>query len=661
MIDPPAHPEVPTPSRRDGRRPRATGPGRGAPPSAGPLVDLSSDLLAVAGPDGRLLEANVAFHRLLGREPERLVGLPWWDLLRPEDRSRGREAEAAARERGDVQTFRGLCPTTEGLVKWFVWRLQAVASGHLLLSAQDITLRTTSEHRMAESEGLFQHLAEHVREVFWVTEPGPDPFRYVSPSYDRVFGRRREDLYAAPHAWYESVHPDDRARVRAASERNEAAGSYDEVYRIVRPDGEIRWIRDRAFPVKDASGRLVRIFGLAEDVTALRDAEDALRESEHRLMQAQKMEALGRLAAGVSHDFNNLLTVILGYAQIHLHRKADDDTVRRDFETILRAGEKGADLTRQLLAFSRSQVLRPRVLDLREVVRHMQPIVRRLLEADIEISEWADADLANVRADSGQMGQVLLNLVANARDAMPLGGTLWVELRNADVGEADAAQHPDVPAGRYVVLSVRDSGIGMDDATIERIFEPFFTTKEGGHGTGLGLSTVHGIVTQSGGCLEVDSAPGRGSTFRVYLPRVDESAPAVRPPAPPRGIDGHETVVVAEDDDAVRTLIAQVLGARGYQVLTFASGRKALEELQRRSLPVALLLSDVVLPEMGGRELLQKIRETQPNVRALFISGYTDVEMVRRGSLARDVAFLSKPFTVEALLRSVRAALDARA
>ncbi|HWP43006.1 MAG TPA: ATP-binding protein, partial [Blastocatellia bacterium] len=394
------------------------------------------------------------------------------------------------------------------------------------------------------------------------------------------------------------------------------------------------------------------IVGVSVDITERKQLEQQLR-------QAQKMEAIGRLAGGVAHDFNNLLTAILGFSQLLLQRVGDDEISRREVEEVIKAGQRAAALTGQLLAFSRRQVMQVRALDMNCVVADLEKMLRRLIGEDIELRTSLAPNLARVNADPGQIEQVLMNLAVNARDAMPEGGKLTIETANVDLDQEYAESHLGVRPGQYVMLAVSDTGCGMDAGTQAQIFEPFYTTKEQGKGTGLGLATVYGIVKQSGGYVWVYSEVGVGTTFKVYLPQAGEAAEEPRPqPKPAQVLSGTETVLLVEDDIQVSKIATQVLSDLGYTVISTSNGKQALEIAGEVERNIDLVITDVVMPQMGGKQLAHELRAIRPNTKLLFMSGYTEGAVVDRGILDSGVSFLTKPFTPAELAGKVRQVLD---
>jgi signal transduction histidine kinase/ActR/RegA family two-component response regulator len=446
--------------------------------------------------------------------------------------------------------------------------------------------------------------------------------------------------------------------VRVAREGNDELGflasAFNEMLSLIESrDEELRRARDELETrVEIRTGELIR------EMEDREVAEEALRERDAQLRQSQKMEAVGLLAGGVAHDFNNLLTAIVGYSQLMLRSIDPGDPLHSNAEEVLKAGQRATALTRQLLAFSRKQVLEPRVLDLNDVVSNLQKMLRRLIGEDVELESRPAPGLGSVMADPGQLEQVVMNLAVNARDAMPQGGRLAIETANVDLDDAFADLHPGVQPGPHVLLAIRDNGCGMDAATSSRIFEPFFTTKEQGRGTGLGLSTVYGIVKQSGGTIWVESEPGRGTTFRIYLPRVEAPAERVAAAQPRELPRGTETVLLVEDDDSVRDLAADILRLNGYTVLAAPHGIEALELCARRTERIDLVLSDVVMPHLNGPELLERLRPLLPEAKVLLMSGYAGDALGQHGTLDPGTPFLAKPFTPDTLARKIREVLE---
>jgi two-component system, cell cycle sensor histidine kinase and response regulator CckA len=459
------------------------------------------------------------------------------------------------------------------------------------------------------------------------------------------------------------THPDDRD---ASEERSRAflkgeITEYRMEKRYIRKDGETVWGRLMGCRIGDSGG--ADAFGMAilEDITARKKAEEDRLALEAKLMQAQKIEAIGHLAGGVAHDFNNLLTVIDGYSQIVLRSLGEKDPSRPMIVEMRKATERAAGLTRQLLAFSRKTVLAPRILDLNDLVINLEKMLRRLIGEDVRLTTVLAPRLGLVKADPGLLEQAILNLSINARDAMPLGGRLTIETGMVDLDPAYCAQQTDVQPGRYILLAVSDTGHGIAKDIQEHLFEPFFTTKQVGQGTGLGLAMVYGFVKQSGGHVTVYSEPGHGATFKLYLPHILQEADAASQDArrmdePLKG--GTETILVVEDEDGVRNLIKSVLESCGYEVLEAANGRLAVELARSRTQSIGMLVTDVVMPEMTGAQTAEAIRAIHPGIKVLFLSGYTDDAVVRHGVLEHNVEFLQKPFSPDRLTSKVREVLD---
>jgi two-component system cell cycle sensor histidine kinase/response regulator CckA len=417
-------------------------------------------------------------------------------------------------------------------------------------------------------------------------------------------------------------------------------------------------IDDSAAPILTESGELLGAVIVFRDIRQHRLHEDALRRAEEQLYQAQKMEAVGRLAGGVAHDFNNLLTVINGYSELLLDSNKLESSCKSVVEQVEKAGKRAAALTSQLLAFSRKQIFEPEVLNLNVLIADIEVLLKRIIGEDISFTTVLSPNLSMIRADASQLEQVIMNLAANARDAMPGGGQLTIETQNAQITEAAVEGRPEIAMGQFVMMSVTDTGCGMDKYTQQHVFEPFFTTKDLGKGTGLGLSTVYGIVKQSGGFIYVYSEVGRGTSLKIYLPVVEGTCDPAASSHSADPLLGTETILLVEDEDAVRELSCSALRRYGYHVIAASCGEEALSALEQSSVPVHLLVTDVVMPEMSGSELASRVVALNGQIRVLYLSGYTDDAMVRHGVLRGDVAFLQKPHTMAALARKVREVLD---
>ncbi len=425
-------------------------------------------------------------------------------------------------------------------------------------------------------------------------------------------------------------------------------------------NGETKYVEITGSPLRDTEGRIVGGIEIIRDITDRKKSEMERQNLEEQFRQAQKMEAVGKLAGGIAHDFNNLLTVISGYTDLLLNRLRKTDPLRGEIDAIRKAGEIAAGLTRQLLAFSRRQVLQPKSIKLNEVIANIEDMVRRLIGEDIELRTLLEEEPWDVRADPGQIEQVILNLVVNSRDAMAQGGTLTIETKNVDLDATYAESSVQVKPGPYVMIAVSDTGCGMNETTKARVFEPFFTTKEPGKGTGLGLSTVYGIVKQSRGYVWASSEPGVGTTFRVYLPRLVDSAGHIAPSfeSATAAPNGEETVLLVEDEELVREMVHQILRIQGYTVLVAGSGDEAVRIVKEYGGPIHLLLTDVVMPQMSGPGLAGQITDMRPEVKVLYMSGYTEDTIVHQSVLDEGVNFIQKPFKKDVLGKKIREVLD---
>jgi PAS domain S-box-containing protein len=651
------------------------------------IVASVPDGLLLLSADLRILTANRSFLDAFRLHQDEVLGRELAEVLQAQGLTR-RAREVLQSGTPQHNVLFDLSPTSRpetrpARITMTNIRMAEEEGPRLLLIIEDLTEEERLQAARRESEQRFRELVQGLDAIVWEADATTRRFSFVSQRAETVLGYPVERWLGERDFWVARVHPDDREAVMAAYREGLAEGRDQEFeYRAVAADGREVWLRDTVRVVRDGNGRPAQLRGLTVDITERKRAEEALRQSEEQLRQAQKMDAVGKLAGGIAHDFNNLLMVIRGDSDLILRRLPQAHPLRRNAEGIREAAEQAATLTRQLLAFSRKQVVAPTVLDLNDIVAGIHKMLQRLIGETIHLVTVTAPDLGKVKADPGQMEQMILNLAVNARDAMPDGGRLTIRTANVELDEPAARRRGGRP-GRYILLEVSDTGVGMDAETRARLFEPFFTTKEQGKGTGLGLSTVYGIVNQSGGFIHVESEPGRGSTFRVYLPRVEAPA-AVSAPAPRRveaaptaGVEAAagppenmpagdpaqmargETILLVEDAHRVRAVVREILEMNGYTVLEARHGAEALDIAAHHQGPIHLMVTDVVMPQMSGRELAQRIGPRRPEMRVLYMSGYTDDAIVRHGVLGAGMAFLSKPFTPDALAAKVRQLLDA--
>jgi PAS domain S-box-containing protein len=616
-------------------------------------MDSAMDGMAIVGATGAYTYANAAFARMMGYAgPLEMIGKPWREVhdandVKPvvEDIRRGLAHDGRWFGPVTIHHDTGALPLEVAITR--------LPEGGVVTIGRDVSERRTAEQFRAEAEAKYQTLVEQVAAISYIAELGIDgQWLYVSPQVETMFGFSVDDWLANSRNWTQHIHPDDYGLVEAAEEAAKRGERFQAEYRVIRKDGRVIWVSDTAVVVPGSNSHPL-MEGIIVDITDRKQLEG-------QLQQARRMEAVGRLAGGIAHDFNNLLTIIKGYTELGLTRAKNHPELRADIERIEDASERAAGLVRQLLAFSRRQVLQPKVLDLNSIVVGLDKLLRRLMDEDIAMKTIIGKDLGMIKADPGQVEQVIMNLVVNARDAMPDGGRLTVETENVELDSAYARDHATVRPGRYVMLAVSDTGVGMSGDTIAHIFEPFYTTKDSGRGTGLGLSTVYGIVKQSGGYVWVYSEPGEGTTFKVYLPRVDEPAepvPTTRASLTERA--GTETILLVEDEPQLRELTRMVLTSRGYSVVEAVSPDEAERLADQYGARVQLLLTDVIMPGISGRELAKRLLTRHPTMRVLYMSGYTYNVIAQGGTLERGVAFLQKPFTPSALIERVREVLDA--
>jgi len=520
--------------------------------------------------------------------------------------------------------------------------------------ADTATAPTGLEEALRQSEERFREMAERVEDIFYIIELDTGRWSYVSPAYRKIWGRSEDDLFDQPAQWTAAVVPEDRAMVLGARDEAVQGKECHVEYRIRRPDGTLRWIEDRSNIVGERDGETRRAVGVAKDITRQRQLEG-------QLQQAQKMEAVGQLAGGVAHDFNNVLTVVIGFSRLLLDRgNMPHDTIG-PLTQIFNAGTRAANLTRQLLVFSRKQAVNRRAVDINKVAGDISEMLRRLIGEHITLELALLPQPCAVEADAGMMEQVLMNLAVNARDAMPSGGKLAIKTEYVAVDDAAASRHPPATAGKYVCLSVKDSGCGIPPENLQRIFEPFFTTKAVGHGTGLGLSMVIGIVQQHQGWIEIESTVGSGTCFRIMLPSIAPSDVVSdrllhKAAAANRGT---ETMLLVEDDNPVREFAVAVLSNHGYRVLQASSGKEALEVWKWHKSRIALLFTDLVLPDgLGGVELADRLRKEKPTLRIVLTSGYANESIGEEFRPPPGTHLIHKPYKPQVLTQAVRDALD---
>jgi len=626
------------------------------------LVEQVRDYaIFMASPDGHHTTWNQGVRRLLGYEETEFVGQHGAILFTPEDRERGepeRELRTAMEE-GRASNDRWLMRKDRSRF-WATGITTRVNDDEGRLIGFSKVLRDRTQEREAlerlrESEERLRVALQVARMGIWRWHL-PTNTQRVDASMARLLGLGPGEVVESYEQFREHIHPDDRAQVNAAIDQAIQSGEDMHVeFRVVWPDGSIHWLMDHGQAVGDVAGRPEYLTGAAIDVTERKTAEE-------RLLQAQRMDAVGHLAGGVAHEINNMMTAVLGFSALVL-KHLEDDPLATEVQQIHRAAERAADITKQLLAFSRRQLLRPQVLDLNRLVGSMEHMLRRMLGEDKVFAVDLAADLGRVRADPSQMEQVLLNLTLNARDAMPTGGTFTIRTRNVVMPKrlGSTVTEDELPAGRYVLLKVTDTGVGMDAATRARVFEPFFTTKPIGQGTGLGLATAFGIVRQSSGTIRVYSAPHEGTTFNIYLPEVSDVRDQPEPQSLPRIGRGSGSVLVVEDEALVREATCRILQTQGYRCLEATNGVEALELVRNGDEDINVVVTDVVMPGMGGLELSEKLAESRPMIPVLFMSAYTREEVIRRGLLAAGAPFVQKPFAPNVLAAKLRELLSGSA
>jgi two-component system, cell cycle sensor histidine kinase and response regulator CckA len=616
--------------------------------------------------EGRITNVNRTDLEMLGYTAEEMIGQYIWKF---------NVEEALAREQ-ILAKLAGTLPPARNLERTYRRKdgstFPVLCQDRLILDDTGwitgirCTVQDITEHKRAEEKVAALHRFQNEMldtDAIWIdTLDSQGNITFWNRAAEYITGYSRQEVLGNNKIW-EWLYPEPnyRAQVsqRAIEVIKKSKRSQNFETMIHRKDGEIRVISWCSSSLKDQEGKAIGSIVLGADITERKQAEEAMASLQEQLRQSQKMEAIGSLAGGIAHDFNNLLTVIKGYSQLSLDELKEGDPLMENLKEIWTAGNRASDLTRQLLAFSRRQVLEFKVVELNRLIGGMEKMLGRMIGEDIELSIHVAEDLGRIKTDPSQMEQVIFNLAVNARDAMPSGGKLILEADNVDLDEDYAKSHISVKPGRYVRLSVSDTGCGMTPEVRNRVFEPFFTTKAKEKGTGLGLSTVYGIVKQSEGNIWVYSEPGRGTTFKIYLPRVDERVEEVEEEKESGAIPrGSETVLVVEDEEVVRKLAVRILKKQGYKVLEAPNSGEAFLVCEQQKGPIHLILTDVVMPRMGGPEFIERLRQIRQDFKALYMSGYTDEAVVYHGVREGEMEFIQKPFTLEGLARKVREVLD---
>jgi len=633
------------------------------------LVESQIDLISRYRPDTTLTFVNDAYCRFYGLSRDELVGHSFLLWVAPEFREGVLQETLDSAKVARTTIGEYLNYNQDGQPCWIHWVIRGIPDEHgrvveFQAVGRDITPLKNVEEALRQANLVVEN--SPVVLFRWAASAGW-PVAYVSQNVVQ-FGYTREELLAGHLKYADLVHPQDLPRFDQEVQHYSASGTarFQREYRIVGKDGQLRWVDERTAAERDEQGQITQYQGIVIDITDRKNAELQRKALEDQLQHAMKMEAVGRLAGGVAHDFNNLLTAISGNLECIDLDLPGDSSVRPFVHEASRASQSAASLVRQLLSFSRRQLIEPRVIDIRETIDSLRSMLARVIGEHIVLDCNSPSDLGLIKLDPGQLEQILMNLAVNARDAMPSGGKLSIETSNVEPSRHVCSKHGPDAQNRLVSLRVTDTGCGMTEQVREHLFEPFFTTKPVGRGTGLGLATTFGIVEQAGGCIEVRSEVDRGTTIEVYFPRTLQSEARTKPVASgarePVPVGG-ETILLVEDDPNVRNLATLLLTRIGYRVLVAANGQEALALLDGDAaarLEVDLLLTDVVMPGMNGRELAERLRSLRPAMQVLYSSGYTDDVIVHHGNVQGQLNFISKPYSIAALGKKIREVLDGR-
>ena len=634
------------------------------------LIETQTEFIVRWLPDGTHTFVNDAYCRFFDQPRDAILGTSLFQRVHEQDRDRMRTKITSLSRPNPtaVDEHRVLGPN--GAVHWQEWIDRGIFDEDGILVeiqsvGRDISERQLAEEQLRQSEERYLLLTEAISDVIWTMNLDQE-ITYVSPSVRRLLGYRPDELPGVDLSQLLAAGSYPLARDTLLEElrfekevENDQSRTRTLDLELVHKNGTPLWCEVKMTLLRDEQRQPKGVLGVARDISSWKDAQEALVESEERLRRAQRLEAVGQLAGGIAHDFNNLLTVIIGNVELMARELPPRDELRGQIDEVSKAARRAASLTRQLLAFSRKQMMVPEVLTFNTIVCDMSNMLRRLIGENIELETKLEATLDWVKADPSQLEMVLVNLAVNARDAMPDGGRLTIETANEHLDPSYSDGNYDVIEGPYSMLAVTDTGRGIPNHDQSRIFEPFFTTKEVGKGTGLGLSTVYGIVKQSGGYIWVDSEPNKGTRFRIYLPRIDKAIIQERPVAEQFGQrPGTETILLVEDEDGVRALASRILENIGYRVIAAANGDQALGILDGMREPLHLLLTDVIMPGKSGAKLAEEALVTRPDLKVLFVSGHSDDVLTHHGELDPETNFLEKPFTPDALANKVREVLD---
>jgi PAS domain S-box-containing protein len=632
-------------------------------------LDLIDQMILILDSRLRVRFANRVLCDMLCCKREQVLNQPWFETFIPETEGETQRSEFENQVHcgTDLEFWYSESPVVcgTGLEAMVAWHNVPVkdtdgAVEFIFCTGEDITERKRAEENLRHNEDRFLSFVQKNNGIIIQFDSGRNPL-FFHGAVDQITGYDGSQLLEGRPVWTDIVHPEDLESFREVLDTvcMIPNHSLEQEYRIVRRDGQVRWIRELVQNVSDDGGKAILLQAAIYDITDRKQVEEEKKELERKLIQSQKMEAVGRLAGGISHDFNNILTAIIGYVDLLMMQQDLHDNHLRYLSEIRKSGERAASLTQQLLAYSRKQVLQPKIINLNQLITELNRLLGRLIGENIRLVNDLDPLLGDIKADPGQMQQVIMNLAVNARDAMPDGGELVIATRNVFLDSEYCRRNPEARQGSYVRMSIRDSGTGMDEETSKHIFEPFFTTKEVGKGTGLGLATVYGIVKQSGGSITFTSEPGRGTEFRMYLPRHKEQKSANRENLRQgETCGGSERVLLVEDEEDVRSMIALSLCHYGYSVVEAGTGDRALELFEQSDGKIDLVITDIIMPGMNGPQLARRLLQGRPDLRVLYITGYADNPHLKHDLAERRFPLLQKPFSPETLAAAVRRLLD---